>query len=108
MSGIHLAALAAALAFPLAARPQVAAWPGAPAAPSPAPLPGGPRFIRVTGEGRVSVRPDVAVLVAGVESTGKDLALVTKDAAAQMRRVMAALTQLEIAEKDIQTTRHDV
>jgi uncharacterized protein YggE len=67
-----------------------------------------PRALRVTGVGRVSVRPDVAVLQAGVESTGPDLGRVTRDSAAQMRKVMSALTGAGIAEKDIQTTRHDV
>ncbi len=67
-----------------------------------------PRAIRVTGRGRVDVKPDLAVVYAGVESTGKDLAKVTADAAAQQRRLLQALAQGGIAEKDVQTTRHDV
>jgi uncharacterized protein YggE len=67
-----------------------------------------PRVIRVSGEARVRLPPDVALLFAGVESTGKDLARVTKEAAEQMRRVLAAVADAGVAEKDVQTTRHDV
>jgi len=98
-----LAALAcAALYSPSATRAQTQQ-------PQPAPLlPGSPRVLRVSGEGTVRVRPDVAVLVAGVEATGPDLARVNRDAAARMRKVIAALAEAGIAEKDVQTTRHDV
>ncbi len=74
----------------------------------PAPPPGSPRVLRVSGEGTVRVRPDVAILTAGVEATGPDLARVTRDANARMRKVVAALSEAGIAEKDVQTTRHDV
>jgi uncharacterized protein len=66
------------------------------------------RTLRVTGEGEVSVRPDVAVVTAGVEAEGKDLAAVTADVNAQMRKVLAALGQVGVAEKDVLTTRHDI
>jgi uncharacterized protein YggE len=87
------------LSLPVAAPAQVPPPPDARPAP---------RVIRVTGDGRVTVRPDVAVLFTGVEATGKDLARVTKDASAQMRRVLTALAQAGIPEKDVQTSRHDV
>jgi len=92
---LALAALSA-LAPPLAAAEQL---PQAPPAP---------RTIRVSGDAHVMVRPDVAVLFTGVEATGKDLARVTKDASAQMRRVLGALAGAGVPEKDVQTTRHDV
>ncbi len=97
-------AVAAVLAFvlPAAALGQV------PAPASPVPAAAAPRVIRVSGDARVTTRPDVAILFAGVESAGKDLARVTKDAAAQMRRVLAALAEVGVPEKDVQTTRHDV
>jgi uncharacterized protein YggE len=66
------------------------------------------RVLRVSGGGRVAARPDVAVLTAGVESYGTDLGRVTREAAAQMQKVMRALSDTGIAEGDIQTTRHDV
>lgn len=77
------------------------------ASPSGAGAQAGP-FVRVAGEGRVSVRPDVAVVSAGVEATGKELAPTVADASARMRRVLEALAALGIADKDVQTTRHDV
>jgi uncharacterized protein len=95
--------LAAACAAPLA-RPAAADA----AAPPPGRDPAAPRLVRVSGEGRVMVRPDVAVVLVGADATGKDLAKVVDDAAARMRRVQAALLQTGIAERDVRTTRHDV
>jgi uncharacterized protein YggE len=99
-----LAALALALPVALAR-----------AAPATPPVPGPPagvawpaRVIRVSGEGRVAVAPDVAYVVAGVETTGKVLAPAVADAAARMRRVLDAVAKAGVAERDVQTTRHDV
>jgi uncharacterized protein YggE len=89
---------AAALALSPAARAQAAAAPALPAL----------RTIHVTGEGHVTVSPDVAVVFTGAESTGPDLARVTKDAAARMRKVLSALEEAGIPQKDVQTTSHDV
>jgi uncharacterized protein len=66
------------------------------------------RHVRVSGEGRVSVAPDVAIVLTGVETTGKQLAPAVADASARMRRVLDAVAKLGIAERDVQTTRHDV
>lgn len=83
-----------------------------PPEPSPAPAPGPTaatlRTITVSAEGEVSVRPDVAVVLAGVEATGKELAAVTADVNGQMRKVIAAAQAAGVAEKDVLTTRHDV
>lgn len=90
--------LLAALAFlPSLASAQLTPASGAPA-----------RTIQVSGEGRVSVRPDVAVVLAGVTATGKDLAKVAADASAAMRRMLDAIARAGIPAKDVQTTRHDV
>jgi uncharacterized protein YggE len=78
---------------------------GQAAAPVPA---AGPRAIRVSGEGRVSVPPDVARVVVGAVTSGKDLGKVTQDAAAVLRKVLAELAKVGIAQKDVLTTRHDV
>jgi len=97
------AALALALtAGPLLAAAQVAPAPPAPLAPAP------PRSIRVGGDAKVSVRPDVAVVMAGVEATGKDLGQVSADSSAQLRKVLAALEKAGVPAKDVQTTRHDI
>lgn len=66
------------------------------------------RTIQVSGEGRVSVRPDVAVVFAGVTATGKDLGKATADATAAMRRMLDAIAKAGIPANDVQTTRHDV
>jgi uncharacterized protein YggE len=66
------------------------------------------RTIHVSGEGHVSVRPDVAVVLAGVTATGKELPRVTADASAAMRRVLDAVGKSGIPAKDVQTTRHEV
>ena len=71
----------------------------------PAPV---PHVLRVTGDARIRVPPDVAVIFAGVESTGRNLADVTREAASQMSRVLAALAEAGVRKSDIQTTRHNV
>jgi uncharacterized protein YggE len=82
--------------------------PPEPRVPTDAREPAAGRVIRVSGDGRVLVSPDVAVVHAGVEATGKTLAPTVADASARMRRVLAALSELGIAEKDVATARHDV
>jgi uncharacterized protein len=71
---------------------------------------GGPpgRLIRVSGEGRVTVRPDVAVVHAGVQASGQDLSRIRSETSTRMRRVLAALAQAGIPERDVRTTRHDI
>lgn len=91
----------------LAAVPVFATVPVLAAAAEPVRDPS-PRVIRVSGEGHVMVRPDVAIVHAGVEATGKDLAPTIADASARMRRVLSALAQAGIPERDVRTTRHDV
>jgi len=100
---VPLAGCAArAAAQPAAGSPAIAS--GAPVAPGGA----GWRTLHASGEGRVSIKPDVARVTTGIQATGKDLARTTTDASARMRRVLDALGQLGIADKDVQTTRHDV
>jgi uncharacterized protein YggE len=64
--------------------------------------------VRVAGVGRVSVRPDVAVVHAGIEVGGKELSAAVGEASAAMRRVLAALAEAGVPERDVRTTRHDV
>lgn len=98
---IRTAALLAALvALPCQALAQQAAA-AAPCAPP-------PRVLQVSGEGRVSVKPDVASVQAGITETGKDLAAVNAAASAAMRRMLDALAKAGVPAKDVQTTRHDV
>ncbi len=90
-----LLALALLPAVPLAQAASATA--GAPA-----------RTVHVSGDGRVSVQPDVAVVYAGVTATGKELPRVTNDANAAMRRMLDSVGKAGVPAKDVQTTRHDV
>ena len=64
-----------------------------------------PNLITVTGEGQVSVAPDLALLSGGVTTTGKTAREASEANAKLMTAVMAALKAAGIAEQDIQTTR---
>ncbi len=94
------AALVVVLLAPAAAIAQAAA-PGPGAGPP-------QRAIRVSGEGKVYVAPDVARVLVGAVTTGKDLGKVTQDAAAVARKVAAELSKAGIASRDVRTVRHDV
>jgi uncharacterized protein YggE len=62
----------------------------------------------VTGTGKVSVVPDVAVLRLGVEAEAATVAEAQSDAADTMTDVIAALTANGVAEKDIQTQSYSI
>lgn len=66
-------------------------------------LTGQPEGITVSGEGEVSVVPDLATLSLGVEAQDTTVTAAQDQAAAAMEMVMAALTDNGIAEEDIQT-----
>ena len=59
--------------------------------------------IWVNGEGKVTVTPDIATLSLGVSAQAKTVAEAQSQAAEAMNKVMAALTDNGVAEKDIQT-----
>lgn len=59
--------------------------------------------IWVTGQGEVSVKPDIAVISLGIESEDNSVATARDRAAAAMNDVMDTLSTNGIAEKDIQT-----
>jgi len=59
--------------------------------------------IWVTGEGKVTVVPDVAVLSLGVEAQAFTVQQAMADAASAMDQVMAALRANGVADNDIQT-----
>lgn len=59
--------------------------------------------IWVTGEGKVSVIPDVAILNLGVEAQAETVAEAQQQAAETMEAVMAVLDEQGIAKKDIKT-----
>jgi len=64
--------------------------------------------IWVTGEGKATATPDVVLLNLGVEAEAKSVAQAQKDAAEAMTKVIRALKERGVAEKDIQTTRFSI
>lgn len=75
--------------------------------PLPPPPPAPPiaaRWLRVRADGRVSVKPDVALVEAGVQVTAKDPQKASADANARMKALLAELQRLGIPEKDVQTS----
>ncbi len=69
---------------------------------------GGPRGIWVSGEGKLSVEPDVAILGLGVESTGQTVHEANTRAGESMDAVQQALTDSGVAEADMQTSRFNI
>jgi uncharacterized protein YggE len=59
--------------------------------------------IWVSGEGKVTVTPDIATLSLGIEAQAKTVAEAQSQAIEAMNKVMTALTENGVAEKDIQT-----
>jgi uncharacterized protein YggE len=59
--------------------------------------------IWVSGEGKVTVTPDIATLCLGIEAQAKTVAWAQSQAAEAMDRVMTALTDSGVDEDDIQT-----
>ena len=59
--------------------------------------------IWVSGEGKVTVIPDIATLSLGVEAQAETVAEAQSQAAEAMDRIMAALIDQGVAKKDIQT-----
>ncbi len=66
------------------------------------------RTINVSGEGRVAMTPDVAVLNLGVNMRDPQLATAQSNATAAMDAVRAALLNAGVAERDIQTSQYSV
>jgi hypothetical protein len=59
--------------------------------------------IWVSGEGKVTVTPDIATLSLGISAQAASVAEAQSQAAEAMNKVMAALTDNGVAKKDIQT-----
>ena len=68
----------------------------------------GPSGIWVTGNGKVSGAPDIAVVSMGVESVEETAAAARANAARAMQSVMNALTRAGIADADIQTRHFNI
>lgn len=64
--------------------------------------------IWVSGEGKVSVTPDIAILSLGVSSQSASVAEAQSKAAAAMENIITVLTENGIDEKDIQTNYYNI
>ncbi len=62
----------------------------------------------VTGEGRVTVKPDVAEVNFGVNTTGATVALVQSQSNTAINRVVEAVKKLGIEAADIKTTNYNI
>ncbi len=89
---------AAALAVLIAAAVPAAAQQAEPSRPR----------ITVTGEATVSVEPDIAQIRAGVTSDAKTAREAAEINAKAMTAVMAAVKNLGIGERDVQTSRYSI
>ena len=69
---------------------------------------GGQAGIWVSGEGKASVEPDIAILSLGVEARGEAVADANGAAVDAMNAVMASLRQNGVAERDIQTRNFNI
>jgi uncharacterized protein YggE len=66
------------------------------------------RTIVVSGEGRVSLTPDIVTLQLGVDIRNTDLGAAQREAASTMESLIAALRGSGIAERDIQTSSYNI
>ncbi len=64
--------------------------------------------IMVTGEGKVSAEPDLAVITIGVETRAGTADTAAEENSELMAQVMDALQRREIAEEDIQTVAYSI
>ena len=64
--------------------------------------------IWVSGQGTLSVSPDLAIIDLGVESVAESVSEANKQAATSMDAIIAALKKRGIKEADIQTRRFDI
>lgn len=67
-----------------------------------------PAAISVTGTGRVSVKPDVALVRVGAEARSVRLADATADVARRMTAALAAVKALGLADRDVTTVAYSV
>ncbi|MDP3710633.1 MAG: SIMPL domain-containing protein [bacterium] len=67
-----------------------------------------PRQITVTGEGKVSVKPDLALVNLGVVNEGKKIKDVQNDNAKSMNAIISWLKEKGVAEKDTKTIQYSI
>ena len=96
-------ALLVAVALGTAASGGVAAQDATPGPETPAPA-----TIYVSGEGRVTIEPDTASVVAGIDVLRPTLADAHTEATTQMEAIVAAILAAGIEERDVKTVNYSV
>ena len=67
-----------------------------------------PRTISVNGSGTVTARPDIAYVTLGVQAINPDADKAVTENTERMSAVMSALKEMNIEDKDIQTTNYSM
>src|SRR5437870_12579712 len=75
---------------------------------SPLPAQNPLRTVHASGEGRISVAPDIARVTIGVDAQDQSLARANADATTRMGKVMGTLEKAGVAAKDVRTIRYAV
>ncbi|TMA88027.1 MAG: DUF541 domain-containing protein [Deltaproteobacteria bacterium] len=75
---------------------------------SPLPAQNPLRTVHASGEGRISVAPDIARVTIGVDAQDQSLARANADATTRMGKVMSTLEKAGVAAKDVRTIRYAV
>jgi hypothetical protein len=70
--------------------------------------PAAPRAITVIGEGKVSLKPDLAMINVGAEARANTVSEAKAEVDAQMASIAAALEEAGVDEKDIQTSHYSI
>jgi hypothetical protein len=66
------------------------------------------RSITVVGSGKVSLVPDIAIINVGAEARASTVSSAKSTVDAQIEAITAALEELDVAEKDIQTSHYGI
>jgi uncharacterized protein YggE len=66
------------------------------------------RIITVVGEGKVSLKPDIATINVGADARADTVSEAKAEVDAQMASILAALQEAGIAEADIQTSHYSI
>lgn len=64
--------------------------------------------IAINGEGKITAVPDIARISVGLITEGRDIATLQRQNTEKMNNLIAAVKQLGVAEKDIQTTNYSI
>ncbi len=67
-----------------------------------------PRYITVSGEGKVFITPDIALMELSVVNEGDDIAVIVQKNTERTNAVIDAIKKLGVEEKDIKTTQYNL